>query len=101
IKVTRYVTIVQGTKSITFDQEMKNKLSTYINTYKQQFEVKGPYFTHYPEQDLCLSIVVPSFKEPNILPTLDSLKNCRPPGGSVEVIVVINAPENSPKQVLL
>lgn len=67
--------------------------------YIQRFQVNGLYFSHLPKKDLCLSIVVPSFKEPDILPTLESLKKCSPPTGSVEVIVVINAPENSPKEI--
>jgi glycosyltransferase involved in cell wall biosynthesis len=79
---------------------MKNSLSTYMHIYTQRFQVNGLYCSHIPKEDLCLSIVVPSFKEPDILPTLESLKNCIPPSGTVELIVVINAPENSPKEFL-
>lgn len=73
-------------------------ISTYTEIYTQRFQVNPPYFVDPPDESLCLSIVIPAFKEPNIWDTLHSLGRCRPPSGMVEVIVVINAPEKSPEE---
>ncbi len=53
-----------------------------------------------PDPDLFLSIVIPSFKEPDIESSLRSLLNCHPPGVVWEIIVVINYPENSSDEIL-
>ncbi len=79
---------------------MKDNLFTFLNTYVQRFQVNKVYFTHSPDKDLCLSIVIPAYKEPDILTTLRSLNDCRAPSGKVEVIIVINAPENAKKESL-
>ncbi|MDX9881797.1 MAG: glycosyltransferase [Prolixibacteraceae bacterium] len=47
-----------------------------------------------PEPDLGMTVVVPCYREPDILGTLESLVACTPPNDSVEVIVVVNHPEN-------
>ncbi|MEX2591748.1 MAG: family 2 glycosyl transferase [Anditalea sp.] len=80
---------------------MQDNLSTILSTYAQRFKVKEAYFTHHPDPDLCMSIVIPAYKEPNILTTLRSLAACRPPSGKVEVIITVNAPENAGKDTLL
>ena len=76
-------------------------ISTFSKTYTERFQVHPPYFSQPPDKSLCLSVVIPAFKEPDILVTLRSLGGCVPPSGTVEVIVVVNAPENSPKEQLL
>lgn len=79
---------------------MRPSLSSIFHTYTQRFRVKDPYFMHPPDPSLCLSIVIPSYKEPDILTTLRSLAACQPPPGAVEIIVVVNAPENAGLKVL-
>jgi glycosyltransferase involved in cell wall biosynthesis len=79
---------------------MKENISIVLSTYVQRFQVKGPYFSHAPDPHLCLTVVIPVYKEPAILKTLNSLSACHPPSGVVEVIIVINAPENAEKETL-
>lgn len=49
-----------------------------------------------PSNKLSICVVIPSYNEPNIYSSLEALANCQPTQGHVEVIVVINHPENSP-----
>lgn len=53
-----------------------------------------------PRKDTGFIVVVPCYDEPDILSCLDSLIQCNPPEKSVEVIVVINASEDSPADIL-
>ncbi|MBF0461055.1 MAG: glycosyltransferase [Magnetococcales bacterium] len=48
---------------------------------------------------LQLVVVIPCYDEPDLLITLDSLWQCRPPPGPVEVVVVINGAETDPPSV--
>lgn len=53
-----------------------------------------------PAADLGLSVVIPCFREPEVVPTLDSLWAAAPPQNcSVEVIWVINAPADADMSV--
>jgi glycosyltransferase involved in cell wall biosynthesis len=70
-------------------------LQSAIATYTQRFLVNEPYFEEMPSHDLCLVLVIPAFKEPAIDRTLDSLGKCLPPGGTVEVICVVNASKDA------
>jgi len=49
-----------------------------------------------PSKRASLFVVIPSYNEPDILTTLDSLAACYPPKADVLVIVVINDSEDSP-----
>lgn len=70
-----------------------------LDTYTRRFLVNPPYIDRIPDPTLSLIVVIPSFKEPDILPTLASLASCDPPKGSVEVIIIINAPEGSDPEI--
>lgn len=70
-----------------------------LDTYMRRFLVSPPYIDRIPDPTLSLIVVIPSFKEPDILPTLASLAFCDPPKGSVEVIIIINAPEGSDLEI--
>jgi hypothetical protein len=85
--------------SFTFEF-MGESISALVETYTGRFHVKKPYFNSASSADLSLIIVIPSFKEPDLLSTLKSLSACASPRGSVEVIVTINAPEYSDAGVL-
>lgn len=71
-----------------------NIIST-IKNYTERFQVNRPYFSIPPKDDLCLIIAIPAYKEPNIKATLESLAKCQLPSGTVEIIITINAPENT------
>jgi glycosyltransferase involved in cell wall biosynthesis len=53
-----------------------------------------------PEINTGIIIVVPAYNEPGITTMLDSLGKCTPPSCGVEVIIVINAPADSPPEHL-
>lgn len=71
-----------------------------LKTYTHRFQVKAPYFSSHPRRELGLIIAIPSFKEPDILPTLRSLASCDRPNGSVELIITINASDGSEPALL-
>ncbi|WP_154857516.1 glycosyltransferase [Cyclobacterium xiamenense] len=70
-------------------------LQSTIATYTGRFSVNAPYFNDMPSPELGLVLVIPAYKEPAIQRTLDSLGNCQAPGGMVEVVCVVNAPEGA------
>lgn len=51
-------------------------------------------------KDLHFVVVIPCFKEPDLIRTVESIQGCFLPNKSVELIVVINSPENSPAAIL-
>lgn len=54
-----------------------------------------------PSRELTLIVVIPCYNEPDIIPTLESLKACHKPPCVVEIIVVINSGEGEQETVLL
>ena len=52
-----------------------------------------------PDADLGISVVIPCFREPNILQTLESLTRCDLPLQKVEVTVLINHSEVAPDDI--
>ena len=75
---------------------MSQDIAKISANYKYRFNVNNPYFDKLPAEDLSLIVVIPSYKEPNISYTLASLCQCIKPKGEVELIIVVNAPENAP-----
>lgn len=75
-------------------------LAQIVKTYTNRFNVHKPYFEAVPREDACLIICIPAFKEPDILTTLCSLAKCIPPSRNIEVIIVVNAPENATPETL-
>ncbi len=71
-----------------------------VEIYLKRFRVAPRYLREVPKRETCLIIAIPAFKEPNILGTLHSLAACKPPSGKVEVIITVNAPENSDEEIL-
>lgn len=70
-----------------------------LNNYFIKHEVK-PKILIKPANDLGIIVVIPSYNEPELEKSLESLLLCTPPKCSIEVITVINYPENSPKDVV-
>ncbi len=69
------------------------------NTYLQKHGLFAPQIPAPPAHDLGIIIVIPCCNEPNLTQTLDSLRACTKTPAPVEVIVVINAGEASPRGV--
>lgn len=65
----------------------------YWRTYFDRYATKEALITTPPSSDLGMVIVIPAFKEPNVLATLTSISRCSPPACDVEVLVIINEPE--------
>jgi hypothetical protein len=53
-----------------------------------------------PHPETGIIVVIPAYSEPDINSVLDSLDSCIQPPCMVEVIVVVNAPENAPEEHL-
>jgi len=51
-----------------------------------------------PHPDLNLVVVIPAYREENLLTSLQSLANCDLPNGAVEIIVVLNDSEEDTKR---
>ncbi len=69
----------------------KQDLQSIYTHYKKRF----PYFKNYavadaPKPNTKFIIVIPCFNEPNLMATLNSLKNCQTPKTHFEVVVVVN-----------
>ncbi|MDD2196675.1 MAG: glycosyltransferase [Bacteroidales bacterium] len=54
-----------------------------------------PSIKHEPDKDLGLCIVLPSYNETELEGALNALANCERPACAVEVIVVVNYPEDA------
>ena len=59
----------------------------------------GPQIEDQPASDLYLSLVIPAYNEPSVLPSLQAIKNCQVPEGGVEVVVVFNDSAEDDEQV--
>ena len=66
-----------------------------MHTYFGKHLFKPIRLGERPSDDVSLVVVIPCHNEPDILSTLDSLNNCEPARGSVEVIIVINSSEDA------
>lgn len=58
-----------------------------------------PLIVSEPNPQCNISIVIPCYNEPEILRTLESLKKCSLPETLVEVIILINHPEDAPEEI--
>lgn len=65
------------------------------SVYLQRYATPGPYLNEKPDSDLALIVVIPACAEQELSQAVVSLKNCQPPNGKVEVIVVINHSEDA------
>ncbi len=71
-----------------------------IHHYIDRYALPNIQIEEKPAPNLGLIVVIPAFKEPDILTTLHSLLSCNLPGVPVEIIVVLNYPENSSEDVI-
>ena len=75
-------------------------MQNFFETYFQRYPVKPQHIKTLPDKDLQTIVVIPSYDEPDIRWTLKSLLNCFPTVFPVEIIVVINAKENTEEKIL-
>lgn len=68
----------------------------FASDYLQERTLFPQRIEEAPDSGTGIIIVVPAYNERSIDKMLDSLSKCREPGCRVEVIIVINAPDNAP-----
>ena len=71
----------------------------FVESYFHRSALRDSIITEFPSRDLFLSVVIPSYNEDNILQCLKSLLHCDSPACSVEVLVVINYPQNASSEI--
>jgi len=71
-----------------------------MKSYLAKHSLFAPQISVAPRSDLKISVVIPCFNEPDLIRTLNSLWQCERPQCAVEVVVVINSPENSPPEIV-
>ena len=75
-------------------------MQNFFDTYFLRYNVFPAHISQVPHPELKLIVIIPSYNEPDIEPTLKSLLNCKPTKFPVEVIVVINSRENDSEDVI-
>ena len=68
----------------------------YLDRYAWK-EILFPSYT--PPKNLEFIIVIPSFREKDLVIALNSLNRCTPPNGEVLIIVLINEPESADGEI--
>lgn len=58
-----------------------------------------PDISGLPSEQLNYVVVIPAYCEPDLTDALESLWNCTRPDGHIEVLIVINSPENAGEDV--
>ena len=70
-------------------------------TYFNRFQSAESSIDISPNEKLKLSVVIPSFNEPDLIDSIHSLLSCEiPEDCAVELIVVVNHPSNAPSSVI-
>jgi hypothetical protein len=67
----------------------------FASTYLEERTLFSQEIKEAPDDNTGIIVVVPTYNEPEITRLLDSLSKCEEPLCKVEVIIVINAPENA------
>ena len=71
-----------------------------VDNYFKRFTASDVAITDAVSSNLSIIIVIPSFNEKNVVDSVKSLFSCHYSGFSVEIIVVVNYPENSSKEIV-
>lgn len=72
---------------------------TLIEKYQEKFGFRAFYFSPLPNSKVKISVVIPCYNEPDVLPTLNSLLANKFNGFSVEVLIVVNHSEVATEEV--
>lgn len=70
-----------------------------VHSYFKRHKDFTPKIDNVAHSDLGISVVLPSYNEPNLWQSLETLMQCHKPECAVEVIVVVNYPANSPSEI--
>jgi hypothetical protein len=69
------------------------------NIYFERYAYPERFIKEPIKKGTFITVVIPAFKEDNVTPTLEALINCEPTLYQVEVIWVINHPENASSSI--
>jgi hypothetical protein len=72
----------------------------FASFYLNKYSLFKPFIVPGPEPDTGLIVVIPSFSEPDILTSLESLYSADRPSFPVEIIIVVNAPDEAGEHLL-
>ncbi|MFH0760485.1 MAG: glycosyltransferase family 2 protein [Bacteroidota bacterium] len=72
----------------------------FAGLYLERYSSGPGWELPQPDPDLFLSVIVPAYKEPDIESSLEALLSCSPPEVRWEILVVVNYPENSSREVI-
>ncbi len=72
----------------------------FASTWLEERALFPEIIKEAPDEHTGIIVVVPAYNEPGICKLLDSLILCTEPECKVEVIIVVNAPENAEKESL-
>lgn len=75
------------------------RASDPLEVYFRRFGYCPRQIAAPPPAGLGLVVVIPCYDEPDLVGTLESLRQCRRPDCGVEVIVVVNGPADAPDEV--
>jgi len=70
----------------------------FASTWLEERALFPELISEAPDKQTGIIVVVPAYNEPGICKLLDSLKLCSEPVCKVEIIIVVNAPENAEKE---
>jgi len=73
----------------------------FADFYFKKYPSFDQFISTPPDKNLSLILTIPCLNEPALIASLESLKNCISPEGSVEVIVAVNSSEKASPEVLL
>lgn len=72
----------------------------FASAYLEERALFPQQIKEAPDCDTGIIVVVPAYNEPDIIDLLESLAHCTVPDCGVEVIIVINAPDNASSEIL-
>lgn len=75
-------------------------MNSLAENYLRKHSICQPQLFEKPDSEIGIIIVIPCFNEPDLISSLESLWHCYRPACFTEVIVVINAPENSGLEII-
>ncbi len=70
------------------------------SVYFERYATPQRYIEEPIRSDCKLSVVIPVFNEPDLLLSLQSLYKCNKPKATVEIILVVNHAEDSPRDII-
>ena len=70
----------------------------FASTWLEERALFPELINEAPDKQTGIIVVVPAYNEPGICKLLDSLILCSEPICKVEIIIVVNAPENAEKE---